>query len=152
MKWDGLDIKYWLEDNRKKVLAIIGGLVALIIIIVITLNLNTVEAPSNTISETEPEVVMDGYSPEMAESLGVDVKVNAPTNVEQLEDGFYIVGPYTSQYDSLGVFIGFYDTYEDRYAMTGLEDESPIIYKRFRHVVPVEGATIDDLKEVMDNN
>lgn len=152
MKWDGLDIKYWLEDNRKKVLAIIGGLVALIIIIVLTLTLKTVEAPTNTISETEPEVVMDGYSPEMAESLGVDVKVNAPTNVEQLEDGFYIVGPYTSQYDSLGVFIGFYDTYEDRYAMTGLEDESPIIYKRFRHVVPVEGATIEDLKEVMDNN
>lgn len=152
MKWDGLDIKYWLEDNRKKVLAIIGGLVALIIIIVLTLTLKTVEAPTNTISETEPEVVMDGYSPEMAESLGVDVKVNAPANVEQLEDGFYIVGPYTSQYDSLGVFIGFYDTYEDRYAMTGLEDESPIIYKRFRHVVPVEGATIDDLKEVMDNN
>lgn len=152
MKWDGLDIKYWLEDNRKKVLAIIGGLVALIIIIVLTLTLKTVEAPTNTISETEPEVVMDGYSPEMAESLGVDVKVNAPDNVEQLEDGFYIVGPYTSQYDSLGVFIGFYDTYEDRYAMTGLEDESPIIYKRFRHVVPVEGATIEDLKEVMDNN
>lgn len=152
MKWDGLDIKYWLEDNRKKVLAIIGGLVALIIIIVLTLTLKTVEAPTNTISETEPEVVMDGYSPEMAESLGVDVKVNAPGNVEQLEDGFYIVGPYTSQYDSLGVFIGFYDTYEDRYAMTGLEDESPIIYKRFRHVVPVEGATIEDLKEVMDNN
>lgn len=152
MKWDGLDIKYWLEDNRTKVLAIIGGLVALIIIIVITLNSKTVDAPPTIISETESEVVMDGYSPEMAESLGVDVKVNAPTNVEQLEDGFYIVGPYTSQYDSLGVFLGFYETYEDRYAMTGLEDESPIIYKRFRHVVPVEGATIDDLKEVMDNN
>lgn len=152
MKWDGLDIKYWIEDNRTKVLAIIGGLVVLIIIIVITLNLKTVEAPPKIVSEPEPEVVMDGYSPEMAESLGVDVKVNAPANVEQLEDGFYIVGPYTSQYDSLGVFLGFYETYEDRYAMTGLEDESPIIYKRFRHVVPVEGTTIDDLKEAMDNN
>lgn len=152
MKWDWLDVKYWLDDNRTKLLAIIGGLVALFIIITVTLTLKTVEAPTKIISEAESEVVKDVYSPEMAESLGIDVKVNAPDNVEQLEDGFYIVGPYTSQYDSLGVFLGFYETYEDRYAMTGLEDESPIIYKRFRHVVPVEGTKIDDLKEVMDNN
>lgn len=128
-------------DVKKVGVAIAGALIILVVVIWGLISIFSGSGESTEVVETVP-------GPYAAyQETGVDTAEVKPDTLNQLKQGYYIVGEYNPELAPIMLFKGYYSDNETRLRETQIDSDVAVIYVDGEGVQhEVEGTTLSDLE------
>lgn len=131
------NLKYFIEDHWKKLL---GGLVALLLLLGVVLLFNRGGEGDTYYTQQDEQGIPITNEPFEEEhpqqqtfrELGVsqdDFMQGDFGEAAELQPGVYIIGTYDPNLNTIDGYKGYYTTLVDRYKLTGIDSEAPIVIK-----------------------
>lgn len=136
-------MKEYIEE--KGIYIILGVLV--VVLFVIGMVLVVSNQTKTTINTEEGHLDKVVYSQQIEHKEDFNY-AQVENDLENVEDGVYVVGDYVKGLSELGLPVYYYTSQEERYDKTFIEKEEKAVIKRGENIKVTNDVTVEGIKEI----